>query len=156
MVKFWFPDVSTILLPNICRITVVSTNLWYLQICYHISMDPTRSTTLYDNYGLYRNFQSLLMVLGPNLNLHSRFGSKQVPNTNINQMFMFKMFGSGSDNVRCQKNHFANFKYMLSSFTIATDSLSHRCCLFTSEASCCALTSPFFRLSASCRKQIMY
>ena len=64
-------------------------------------------------------------VLGPNLNLHSRFGSKQVPNTNINQMFMFKMFGSGSNNVRCQKNHFANFKYMLSSFTIATDSLSH-------------------------------
>ena len=64
-------------------------------------------------------------VLGPNLNLHSRFGSKQVPNTNINQMFMFKMFGSGSNNVQCQKNHFANFKYMLSSFTIATDSLSH-------------------------------
>jgi hypothetical protein len=41
--------------------------LWYLHIygIYNFATIylwiPTRSTTLYDNYGLYRNFQSLLM-----------------------------------------------------------------------------------------------
>ena len=35
-------------------------------------------------------------VLGPNLNLHPEVQFRQVVNTNLNLMFKFRMFGSGS------------------------------------------------------------
>ena len=62
---------------------MISTDLWYLQVCYQISTEslwylhiygiysfatrylwiPMTSTKLYDNYVLYKNFQSLLMKM---------------------------------------------------------------------------------------------
>jgi hypothetical protein len=42
-------------------------------------------------------------VLGPNLNLHLKVRFEKVVNTNPDKMFRFRMFGSGSNNVRHRK-----------------------------------------------------
>jgi hypothetical protein len=43
-------------------------------------------------------------VVGPNLNLDLEVRFGQQANMNLNKMFRFPMFGSGSNNVRCIKN----------------------------------------------------